>query len=317
MYSNNKQGNELRLSPEFLDSWVSGQLENWPLAAKNHAALKDSQHKSLVFNGLKVEAIFNPARAVSTAANLSKSAIASRPCFLCKANRPAEQGIIDILPGYELLVNPFPILPGHLTIAAIGHSPQILLAGNRLNGNDFNSDRLADLYNLACRLPGYCIFYNGASCGASAPDHFHFQAVRCSDLKIFDAPDSTAAQYAFSFSVSSPGELKSRMAEICADLARLPENQGEAEPRFNLFASLSNGDGQSTDSERHNVVEIRLFPRRRHRPAIYGTGDGQMLISPGALDVAGVIVTVRQADFDRLDAPILQEIFGEVCIETN
>lgn len=292
-----------QVSQESLDSWVREQLDAWPLAAKNHAALGNVLRKPCDFNGIKAEVIFNPARAVSTAANLDKAAIAKRPCFLCKANRPKEQAVIDILPGYELLVNPFPILPGHLTIASTTHSPQILMDGNRL----------ADLFNLAKRLPGYSVFYNGASCGASAPDHFHFQAVRRKDLKIFDEPDSTAARYAVSFDVSSPEELQLRMDEIAQRLSRLPENQGEAEPRFNIFASL---DEQTGDSGQPSV-QIRLFPRHKHRPGLYGFGDGQMLISPGALDVAGVVVTVRQADFDRLDPPLLQQIFDEVCINTT
>lgn len=139
------------------------QLANWPLARTNFAGLKTVQTKSFSFGDFEVKVQFNPARIVSSGAKVDAKTIAERKCFLCAANRPIEQRAIDF-GDYEILVNPFPIFPEHFTIPRKEHVEQQILP------------YFGDMLELAKAMDNYLIFYNGPKCGASAPDHMHFQA---------------------------------------------------------------------------------------------------------------------------------------------
>ena len=147
-----------------IDEFIRRQLELWPGAAQRHKDLESVDVKQLTICGEPYAVQFNPARAVSTRAKVDAKSIAERPCFLCAKNRPKEQIVLE-WEDLDILVNPFPIFPGHLTIAAREHTPQTL------------EGRSEQMRRLSRALPGYTIFYNGAKCGASAPDHMHFQAV--------------------------------------------------------------------------------------------------------------------------------------------
>lgn len=150
-----------------IDGFIAAQLETWPIAAARFEALRRVETKNV--GGYRVQ--FNPARAVSTVAKVDLASIAARPCFLCASNRPSEQRSIE-WEDLEILVNPFPVFPGHLTIAAHNHCPQTMLG------------RTAQMRRLCRALPGYTVFFNGARCGASAPDHMHFQAVPSRYMRI-------------------------------------------------------------------------------------------------------------------------------------
>lgn len=153
-------------------AFITAQRAEWPLAARNFDALDGVEVRSIAMPGMDIKVQFNPARIVSSGAKVDARSLAERPCFLCGKNRPAEQRGIDWR-GYTVLVNPFPIFPRHLTIPAVGHTPQ------RIQG------RVADMLALAAELPGYTVFYNGPRCGASAPDHMHFQAGNSDFLPIW------------------------------------------------------------------------------------------------------------------------------------
>lgn len=196
-----------------VEEFVSRQLSVWPEAAARFDALKSVEIKTV--GGYDVQ--FNPARAVSTAAKTDARSIAARPCFLCKANRPAEQMHLD-WEDMEILVNPFPIFPGHLTIAAKTHQPQSMLG------------RAGQMRRLSRALPGYTVFFNGARCGASAPDHMHFQAVPSRYMHI-------------------PGRFYSYT------LPEAPFSPEEIDPMVNLVCT----DGV-----------ITVIPRPKHRPDCYG-----------------------------------------------
>ena len=141
---------------EDIDNFLTGQLAHWPTAQHNYAALSRVRVKTLDVDGTAFRVQCNPARIVSSAARVDERSIRQRACFLCAANRPAEQEAIRALEGrYDILVNPFPIFPRHLTLAATDHVPQRI------------APRLADLLRLARMLPGYTLFYNGPRCGAS------------------------------------------------------------------------------------------------------------------------------------------------------
>lgn len=285
-------------------AFITTQRAEWPLAARNFDALEGVEVRSIAMPGMDIKVQFNPARIVSSGAKVDARSLAERPCFLCEKNRPAEQRGIDWR-GYTVLVNPFPIFPRHLTIPAVGHTPQ------RIQG------RMADMLALAAELPGYTVFYNGPRCGASAPDHMHFQAGNSDFLPIWQALDvaplrmvaDDGAGTRLSVCTSLPvnvfvvdaatPEAGERMFDRLYRV--LPE--GEEEPMMNLLAAGS---------------RLVVVPRKRHRPSFYGTeGEGCMLLSPASVDMGGAFITPRREDFDRLDAQLLARVFDELCLDTE
>lgn len=262
------------------------------LAANVEALLRGVRTREIGLRKRRFLIQHNPARVVSTAAPVDSASIAARPCFLCAANRPPEQGAIH-LNGYDILANPFPIFPGHLTIASQTHQPQ-LIAGC-----------VSDMLDLSEKL-GMVVFYNGPQCGASAPDHLHFQAAEpeffplLDSLRYAEPIDKKGNISLFDldpalFLIS--GTHDEIVAGFCRLMASLPLSSGQPEARVNLLAL-------------HDMLII--IPRSLHRPACYGGGSGQMLISPGTIDMAGVVVVPRPADFEAISRAQLQSIIDEV-----
>ena len=145
---------------EFFDR----QLQVWDTARNNFEALKNVKVKEFNVDGTTIKVQFNPGRIVSSAAKVDAKSLKERKCFLCAANRPAVQEGIAWGDDYTILINPFPIFPRHLTIPCNEHVDQLI------------KGRIADMMNLSRDLEGFTLFYNGPKCGASAPDHRHFQA---------------------------------------------------------------------------------------------------------------------------------------------
>ncbi|MDE6513611.1 MAG: DUF4922 domain-containing protein [Muribaculaceae bacterium] len=179
-----------------IDGFFERQLSEWPEVAERYEALNRVETKRVGDYNVQ----FNPARAVSTAAKVDAASIAARPCFLCAENRPAVQLALE-WEDMEILVNPFPIFPGHLTIAAKNHTPQSMLG------------RADQMRRLSREMPGYTIFFNGAKSGASAPDHMHFQAVPSRYMK----PTSMAYTYELPEAEFSPEEIDSMVNMVCTD----------------------------------------------------------------------------------------------------
>jgi len=146
------------------EALLQRQLHEWPLVADNYRALQALCMRTIEVGGVSVRLQYNPARIRSTASKVDAVSLSERPCFLCDAHRPVEQLSLPIGGQYKLLVNPYPIFPRHFTLPSVVHTPQAIIG------------RFADMLELASLLPEYVIFYNGARCGASAPDHMHFQA---------------------------------------------------------------------------------------------------------------------------------------------
>lgn len=316
---------------EFVQHFFNQELKHWTEAAARFQSLSEHvQTRELATDDFRLMVQHNPVRIVSTGASIDKKAIKKRPCFLCDVNRPAEQHELPMLGTLQVLVNPFPILPGHLTIPTRRHVPQHY--GNFLHKID----------TLVWNLPHHLIFYNGPRCGASAPDHAHLQGGARGvvpierDWKQFEtrlekiyplSPAEVAETEERGYNVQTagifllkgyacpafvvqgyvPGSepfLLSRLLEA------LPTAEGANEPDFNLLAWRQNG-GNSGQDYLVNVV----FPRRRHRPECYAaTGKAQYIVSPGAIDMGGLIITPREEDFSRLTPRIAQGILKEVSI---
>lgn len=304
--------------------FIENQLAKWQTARTNHEALNQIETRRFELAGNTITVQFNPARAVSTCAKVDKSSIEARKCFLCPENKPNEQDeiIISLDEPFSLRINPYPILPGHLTISSLKHQDQVL-ADKTIRQLPGKLISWLEEYFVS----GYVLFYNGAKCGASAPDHFHFQAVKQSDVPVIQQWErlmETAVRekeiktengntYS-SFQITSyicPIQvfICNHSADILPEminqyLESLPLHEGESEPRYNLFAW----------QDKQRGFTMAYFPREEHRPACYtATGGEQLLVSPGALDMAGLLVTPRKEDFDKIIESDITQIYKEVA----
>ena len=306
------------------DLFIENQLAKWQTARINHEALNQIETRRFELAGNTITVQFNPARAVSTCAKVDKSSIEARKCFLCPENKPNEQDeiIISLDEPFSLRINPYPILPGHLTISSLKHQDQVL-ADKTIRQLPGKLISWLEEYFAS----GYVLFYNGAKCGASAPDHFHFQAVKQSDVPVIQQWErlmETAVRekeiktengntYS-SFQITSyicPIQvfICNHSTDILPEminqyLESLPLHEGESEPRYNLFAW----------QDKQRGFTMAYFPREEHRPACYtATGGKQLLVSPGALDMAGLLVTPRKEDFDKITESDITQIYKEVA----
>ena len=288
-------------------AFFTHQLDTWDEIRQRYEALKHVGLKQLGHRQLQ----YNPARMVSTGAQIDRQTIAQRACFLCEENRPEEQLTIDLGDDFELMVNPFPVLPMHFTIVRKTHVPQTILE------NYMEIHRLLELF------PELFVFYNGPMSGASAPDHMHFQAGIGQELPLMTVlrklekeqqvliKQENGSSLSMFNSVSFKAfVIKSKAQETEMTLFKqlydaMPVREGEKEPRMNVVAWR---DGSE------NVIVV--LPRDNHRPACYfEEEDRRMVISPGALDMAGLIITPREEDFNRMSEDKLISILKEVSIK--
>ncbi len=293
-----------------IQEFIDAQLAAWPMARGNFEALKGVETKEFDLDGMHFKVQFNPARIVSSGAKVDAASLAARPCFLCGKNRPAEQIGLDRAEGYTVLINPFPIFPRHLTVPEKAHTPQ------KIEG------RMADMIKLASELEGYTVFYNGPRCGASAPDHMHFQAGNTDFLTLPDALEDAeqkeiAADGASTLALVDTLPLKLFVIDAATpeEGARLfgrlykalPVPEGEYEPMMNILAWGTPAG-----------VRVAVVPRKRHRPSFYGTeGDDCMLISPASVDMGGVYITPRPVDFERFGADTVRRLLDELCLSES
>ena len=297
-----------------LHRFFNRQMEQWELARNNFRNLYNVEQRSLSIDGNTLRVQFNPARIVSTGARIDKKSIAKRPCFLCRKNRPEEQMTKIIDKDFEILVNPYPILPVHFTIPMRSHQPQAILGC------------YSEIHRILTSWPELVVFYNGPKCGASAPDHCHFQAGCSGFLPIQTGWQrysrnmtelySTAEGDSISIINEYPTPallIRSHSQKTDAELFKvvykaLPHNPGDSEPMMNLVC-------WRTEDTFFTVV----FARGKHRPDCYpqpegAAEDASFMISPGALDMAGLIITPRKEDFDRLTAEKAIAILKEVSL---
>ena len=263
--------------------------------------------KELNVNGTLYKVQFNPARIVSSGAKVDAKSIKERKCFLCPANLPAVQKGIPFEGHYNILVNPFPIFPRHLTVPETAHVAQRI------------APRFGDMLDLARQLTDYTIFYNGPKCGASAPDHAHFQAGNKGFMPIEqdwrrqvagkvadygqatlwwlnDAPRTTL--------VIESADRKTAIKLFDTVYHSLDIQPGEDEPMMNVLVMYED-----------NKWIIFVFPRAKHRPACYtAEGDANLLSSPASVDLGGVFITPVEKDFIKITAEDIAQILGEVCL---
>ncbi|MGF7139756.1 DUF4922 domain-containing protein [Roseimarinus sediminis] len=285
------------------------QLNDWPLARNHYHQLEHIERRTFNFGTFSIDVQHNAARARSTFADLSPRSIEQRPCFLCTENLPSEQKGLLLRNSYLLLINPYPIFDRHLTISDLQHCPQLI------------ENRIADMLSIAKNLEAYTIFYNGPECGASAPDHFHFQAVVKKYLPV--NAELKNQQHRLSKQVDEPGvkvfygrhslrdfvlieseQINETDRYFRKFVAQLPLKASSPEPGINLLANYENG-----------IYQLIIFPRKARRPkCFYSQGAEQLLVSPASVELAGILVTPRKEDFEKIDKAAIIGIFDDTSL---
>lgn len=282
------------------------QYAGWQTMRERYRALRQVRTRSFRLDGGRFEVQFNPARIRSSAACIDSRSLEERKCFLCDPQLPPEQRRLPFGSDYWLMVNPFPIFPRHFTIPLRSHLPQ------RIAG------RYAGLLEMARCLDRFVLFYNGPRCGASAPDHTHFQAGSKGFLPVergwrdraepvpCEVPD--ACVYVLRRVVNKAFFWESGTAAAAETVfnrlyALLPLPDGDDEPMLNLLV-WREADRWVTG----------LFPRTLHRPSCYSAaGEKNLLLSPASVDMGGVLVLPRESDFEKITESDIRQVFGEVC----
>lgn len=287
------QGKADIMEDSSISRFFNRQLEVWTDARHRFRDLKHVETRQFS-DQLKLQ--WNPARIVSTSAKIDKKTLGERPCFLCDKNRPKEQMSKQIDEKFHLLVNPFPILPVHFTIPARKHQPQLIYKN------------YGEMHRFISLHSDLMVFYNGPKCGASAPDHLHFQAGTNGILPLQTNWQRLSRNLTDIISLNDEEKISvvrdfivpafviiSKSAESDEALFRrlykaMPQRGDETEPMMNII-SWRKGE---------EFISV-VIPREKHRPeAYFAEGDAQFVVSPGALDMSGLIITPREEDFRKL-----------------
>ena len=293
-----------------INELFSQQKESWPLLRSNLEGLKSAKVLNFNFEGFSFHVQFNPERIISSAAKVDKASVESRACFLCAKNRPEEQMSINYKE-YEFLCNPYPIFNNHYTIAKKDHVPQSI-------ENEFPA-----MLDISRQLPDLVLFYNGPKCGASAPDHMHFQAgnknflpiekdiknlnktygeiLKDSDNLKITAVDDRLRK----FICIESDDMKS-MEKAFSVLYKCLEKDEEEEPMMNI---LSWFDGKWT---------VLIFLRALHRPWQYfEKGEKNILLSPASVDLGGTLITPLEKDFKKISKMDVVDMLNQVSVSSE
>lgn len=290
------------------------QKQKWKLLADGVKTLESIKTKSFLFDGYKIKAQFNAGRIISTSAKVDPKSISERKCFLCTNNLPEDQRGILYKNSYIILCNPFPIFPTHFTLTFKEHQPQRIV------------DTFSDFLDLSKDLSKYySIIYNGPRCGASAPDHLHFQAGNKFFMPIDDefhqikneygkeiVDNDTMSIFAIDDGIRKFISIESNEKDLVNDVFNIFYRtysdimNEQQEPMLNLISFYEEEYGW----------RIIIFLRAKHRPAVFFAEDEtKMLVSPAAIDLGGVVIFPREEDFNRIDKQMIKEIFQEVFID--
>jgi len=277
-----------------IKSLFHGQVPNWELARVNYEGLKSIRTKTFSFGDFDINVQFNPARIISSGAKVDAISIGKRKCFLCEGNRPEEQQSVDT-GEYTMLVNPYPIFPQHFTIPRKEHSDQQI--------KSFFSDML----ELAEAMDDFAVFYNGPRCGASAPDHMHFQAGTkdflplLTDYKRMKPMHGKLLEEGVNYQLFQLKDYLRTLYCIESDTIMSAQNIFE-----NLYIKWQDG---KTEEPMMNIVcsyedgiwYTFIFPRKVFRPWQYtAKGDDQLLVSPATVEMSGIFITPIESHFEKI-----------------
>lgn len=289
---------------------LAEQREHWPQLKAGYDTLRSVRTRELACDGFPVWLQFNPGRIVSTGAKVDAQSIRERRCFLCVENLPPEQKGVLYNDEFLVLCNPAPIFSDHFTVSHIRHLPQSFetYAGTMLGLARHFRSRLS-------------LFYNGPKCGASAPDHMHFQACPRGTIPVERAAQEdgrrehrknvrgvdifTLGRFGRQVVVLESAQASSLEKVLLELIAAFRVVLGSSEePMVNILCGYNEGDWR-----------VIVFPRSKHRPGVYfKEGDERVLISPAAVDIGGLIITPLEKDFRSVDARMIESIFREVSV---
>lgn len=288
-----------------VENLFNDQLNQWKLVGSNYEALSNVLIKEFDINGHTYRVQFNPARIHSSTAKVDQESLLERKCFLCAKNRPVEQKGLPFGTQYQILVNPYPIFNKHFTIPTLQHINQHILG------------RLGYMLNLCELMNEYVVFYNGPRCGASAPDHHHFQAGNKGFLPIQEEWSEEEGELIVGNTIDGLWFLNDTLRTMFVIEATHKEKALEL---FNiLYQTLSTTPEEPMMNilawrDKHKWI-IVIFPRQKHRPSCYSAaGEANLLVSPGSVDMGGVIITPLEKDFDKITAKHIADILKEVSL---
>jgi hypothetical protein len=311
MYAVFERGQNVKSLSELCTALLSEQKETWLDLEQGYESLKDTMAREITCNGFFVSVQRNPGRIRSTLADVGATSVNKRPCFLCLNNLPEDQKGVLYREEFLVLCNPMPVFSGHFTIAHLIHQPQAI------------TDNIGTFLHLASDFgSNWSVLYNGPGCGASAPDHLHFQAIPSGNMPIekeiingrryiqtvcIDGVRVSRAQGLGRELIILEGvdlkDIESIFKRIVAELKKVFNTDNE--PMMSIIGS-------------HNGEKLRImvFPRAKHRPdAFLREGDARVVVSPAVIEMGGVLVTPMERDFERLEASAIEGIFAEVSLK--
>ncbi len=270
------------------------QARAWPQLAKGVEGLAQATTRRVTIDWFEVFIRHIPHRVVSTTAPVDRESVAKRPCFLCAENLPPEEEGVRFGEDFTIYCNPFPIVDRHLTIVHREHRPQRI------------ANQFGNILDLAAALPGYFVIYNGPECGASAPDHLHFQAGLRGSLPIEKETAGltgiTVPNYGRNVLLFRGKDRSALIERMDRAIDLLAETTGKRpEPLVNIAAFHERGEWVTY-----------LFPRGKHRPTVFHTGE--LTVSPAAIDLCGIFVVPLVKDFEKITGDAIAAIFREVTL---
>jgi hypothetical protein len=293
--------------PDLCEKLFDAQKKSWVRLTEACRDLASLRTREVICGNYSVHLQYNPQRAVSSGAAVDSESIKNRPCFLCADNLPDKQQGILYRMRYLILCNPAPIFDHHFTIVALQHQPQEI------------SPSLTWLLQIAADLsPAYTVFYNGPACGASAPDHLHFQMIPVNALPFLH----TLSFLPPSKEISSVRFYKGDHLDRCVVILESKNREALQEQFAHLDKVIRHTIPTNTEplmnvlcTCENDTWRLVIFLRQKHRPdAYFAAGKQRIFVSPGAVDMAGVIVTPQLIDFNRLDCDTIRGIYQEVSL---
>jgi hypothetical protein len=289
------------------------QQESWRLLAENYVSFNAVQTRDVDCGTFQVRLQFNPQRITSTGADVAAHTIRNRKCFLCVEYLPELQKGVLYQNKFLILCNPVPIFQQHFTVSSIQHIPQSL------------ENNLESFLSLAKDLsPDFSIFYNGPKCGASAPDHLHFQVSPANAIPVeHDAVDTNHKNIVVQFDQVTVSTINNYGRSV---LVIESKNKGKLIAFFRLLLHLWQNIVHETEEPKLNLIaayhndtwRLIMFPRQKHRPEIFFKEEHErVIISPATVDMGGLIVTPREQDFLHTDAERIQSIYREVSVDDD
>lgn len=290
---------------------LNQQKENWELLSEGYKSLTTVEVKEFEFDGFSLKVQFNPGRIKSSAAKVDSKSIKERQCFLCPENLPQEQKAVLFRNDYLLLCNPFPIFPEHFTIPQIEHSPQTIY------------ENFTDLLELSKEISKfYTVFYNGPKCGASAPDHMHFQAGNKYFMTIDEEYENLKATgHLKEFITQDKINIFSSHHYLRNLIALESDSKDTLKDAFHTYYDAHQKLTGNSEEPMMNIIiyyddnkwRVLIFPREKHRPDFYySEGDDKLIWSPAAVDLGGVCITPVEKDFKKITKDKLVEGFRQI-----